>query len=304
MSTVAERDFSTFELGNNVYELADGLIPEIAVYLDVQLADEPNSEDLHRLVGKLGKNKVLRDNNEVTAINLETAARLLDRSGVQKPLDRSLWTPERGRSAEEKDLTIITGAIANWQDRTAKLVKTSIETGVLGGEVKIVAGNRIMDRPTEKTNTNVQMFFDEEGRYPTETQYALDFVLPEIGTRIGNGGATLVEYNTDKGDELAANFARDHKKMFDGVNPVPITFARVANAGVQLAVQFRNAIREYADPTFDEDHDSPEVFVFTDSFPIVRTEEEIADPVNYQSPYSGLRQAVLTAKMLHETATA
>jgi hypothetical protein len=303
MSEVAQRDFSNFELGDNVYELADGLIPEIAVHLDMKLGEEPNSEDMFKLVGKLGKNKVLRDNEEVTAINLKTAVNLLARSRVQKPLNRSLWTPEIGPFDDEDSLTIITGAIANWQDRAARLVKTGVETGMLSGKVKIVTGNRVMDRPTEKTNTNVQMFFDEEGRYPSETQYASDFVLPEIGARIGNGGATLVAYHTAKGDELAANFARDNKEMFDGVTPMPITFARVANAGVQLAVQFRSAIREHADPSFDEDHGSPEAFVLTDSFPIARTEEEIADPANFQSPYSGLRQAVLTAKVLHEAAT-
>lgn len=301
MTDVAERDFSNFELGDNVYELADGLIPEIAVHLDVKLGDEPNSDDMFMLVGKLGKNKVLRDNEEVTAINLATAANLLARSGVQKPLNRSLWTPEIGPFDDEDGLTIITGAIANWQDRTAKLVKTGIETRMLTGKVKIVTGNRVMDRPTEKTNTNVRMFFDEEGIYPTETQYALDFVLPEI-PRIGNRGTTLDAYNTKEGDELAANFARDNKKMFDGVTPMPITFVRVANAGVQLAVQFRSAIREYADPSFDEDHGSPEAFVLTDSFPIARTPEQVQDPAHYQSPYTGLRQAVLTAKMLREAA--
>ncbi len=308
MNRVAERDFSTFELGDNVYELADGLIPEIAVHLDVKLGDEPNSDDMFMLVGKLGKNKVLRDNEEVTAINLETAADLLDRSGVQKPLNRSLWTPDF-QVDPISGFTIVTGAVANWQDRTAMLVANGIKAGALSKTTRIITGSRVMGtKPgSEQSNPNVQAFLEEKGEYPTETQYAEQYVIPKI--KGAGGDIILTSYDTDSGDEIAANFAREanfltdpeeQRDMFrDGVQ---VTFARVANAGIQLAVQFRGAIREYAFSDFDKCPQLPEVFVVTDGFPIAKTPEEIADPAHFQSPYTGLRQAVLTAKMLHEAA--
>lgn len=294
-----DRDFSNFELGDNVYELADGLIPEIAVHLGIRLGDEPNSDDMFKLVGKLGKNKVLRDNEEVTAINLATAANLLARSGVQEPLDRSLWTSDLQPVDSESGysgMTIITGAVANWQDRTAKLVADGIKNGTLPRRTQIVAGNRVMDSKSDRTNPNIEEFYNAKGRYPTETEYAGTFVLPHITE--ADGIISLTSYDTKDGDRIASNFVRDTKISYqDGA---PIIFARVANAGIQLATQFRGSIREYADPEFDSDPKNPEVFIRTDSFSVARTPEQVQDPVHYQSPYTGLRQAVLTAKMLHE----
>lgn len=306
--SVAERDFSTFELGDNVYELAGGLVPQIAERLDIRLGDEPDSRAMYVLVGLLGKNKILRDNEEVTAIDVATAADFLDRSGVQKPLNRSLWTPEF-QVEPGAGFNVITGAVANWQDRTAKLVADGIRTGTLNEKTHLITGSRVMGKKpgSEQSNPNVQAFLKDKGTYPTETQYADRFVRPQIED--AGGDVTLTSYHTENGDEIAANFASEanfsadpemQKSLFkDGAQ---VTFARVANAGVQLAVQFRQAIRERVSPDFDGYPLMPEAFVVTDGFPIARTAEEIADPVHFQSPYTGLRQAILTAKMLHEAA--
>lgn len=308
MSEVAERDFSNFELGDNVYELADGLVPRIAGRFDISLGDEPDSRALYVLVGLLGKNKVLRENQEVTAIDLTTAADLLDESGVQKPLNRSLWTPEM-QVDPDAGLTIATGAVANWQDRTARLVANGIKDGILSKTTHLVIGSRVMgEKPgSEQSNPNVQAFLEEKGEYPTETQYADRFVRPRI--EAAGGDVILTSYHTEDGDEIAANFARKvdfsadaelQKGIFE--DGAQVAFARVANAGIQLAVQFRSAVREHISSDFDAYPHLPEVFVVTDGFSIARTPEEIADPVHYQSPYTGLRQALLTAKMLHEAA--
>jgi hypothetical protein len=308
MDVEARRDFSTFELGDNVYELASGLLPEIAECLDVQLGDEPSSDDMFNLVGKLGKNKVLRNNEPVTAIDLETAADLLNRSGVQKPLNRSLWTPDF-QVDPDGGFIIVTGAVANWQDRTAKLVANGIKAGTLSKTTHIITGSRVMGtKPgSEQSNPNVQAFLEEKGKYPTETQYAERYVIPKV--KDAGGDVILTSYDTDSGDKIAANFAKEANFSADSeeqrtmfIDGSQVTFARVANAGIQLAVQFRKAIREHVSPDFDGYRHLPEVFVVTDGFPIARTPEEVADPANFQSPYTGLRQAVLTAKMLHEAA--
>jgi hypothetical protein len=309
MSEVAQRNFQNYELGDNVYELAGGLIPEIADRLDFGLSDTPDSGEMFKLVGVLGKNKVLRNNQEVTAIDLETAADLLERSGVQDPLDRSLWTPGLKLTDLDRDgrnevgFTVLTGAVANWQDRAAQLVAEGIEDGSLPETVHVVTGTRVMDTKSDQSNPNVQAFHEEEDRYPTESEYSREFVLPTLA--LPGATVSLTFYDTDKGERVASNFVTDHKRLFLPVNGTrrAITFARVANAGVQLATQFRGAVIERVNPDFDNE-EVPEVFVRTDDFPIARTEEQKGDPANYQSPYTGLRQAVLTAKLLHETVTA
>lgn len=305
---VAERDFSNFELGDDVYKLANGLVPEIAGRLGFMLGEKPDSGHMHDLVGVLGKNKVLRDNARVQAINLEVAAELLERSGVQKPLDRSLWTPDR--KIDPSGLTIVTGAVPNWQDRATKLVAEEIHEGTISEEVRIVTGSRVMDRPSEKDHPNIRRFRSEAkkaskskrpkaGNYPTETQYAKRFALPAIRAE---GSSILTSYDVEDGEAIASNYARDYKELFRVGHP--IVFARVANAGVQLATQFRAAIREHANPEFDADPENPEVFILTDGFPIARNDDQVQDSANYQSPYTGLRQAVLTAKVLHEAVQA
>ncbi len=313
MSEVAERDFSTFELGDNVYELAGGLIPEIAERLNFELDNAPDPQEMYKLVGVLGKNKVLGANEEVDAIDLETAADLLDRSGVQKPLDRSLWTPDLkiGDLGPGPAFTVITGAVANWQDRTTKLVAEAIGEGTLGPEVRVVTGNRVMGKiKSEQVNLNVEKFYVEHGRYPTESEFATRYVLPVLNE--AGAQAILTSYDTDSGEKLADSFSRsiklseeDHEVSYEKLfePDIPVTFARVANAGIQLAVQFRQAIKANVSPKFDSE-EAPDVFIRTDSFPIAKTEEQKADSTNFQNPYTGLRQAVLTAKLLHEAATA
>lgn len=298
---VGERDFSTFELGDDVYRLADGLIPEVARRLGVILGEKPDSGHMHTLVGEVGKQRVLRDNKEPTAIDLEKAADLLERSGVQEALDRSLWTPNLQVGDLDSNMalgiTVVTGAVANWQDRTAQIVAEGIKAGTVPKKTEIITGNRLMDSKTEQVNPNVLKFYEEFGKYPTENEYAFSFVLPVI--REAGGQIAMTSYETKDGDSIAENFASD---LFESHEP--ITFARVANAGIQLAIQFRSAIREHANSEFDSDSDIPEVFIVTDSFPIARTLEDVQDPAHSQSPYTGLRQAVLTAKFLHEAAAA
>jgi len=254
--SATERNFNNFELGDNVYELADSLIPEIAEHLDFELGPEPSSDELYELVGKLGKNRVLGANEEVTAIDLETAADLLGRAGVQEAMDRSLWTPRLKAThiASENPnagFTVITGAVPNWQDRTAKLVAEGISEGSLRGTTYVVTGNRTMgvEDLSEAEHPNVKTFQKEKGILPTETQYAERFVVPVI--QAAGGEVALVSYETESGAELAHNFVRytrttGDKRSFERLFELgsrPITFARVANAGAQLAVQFRTAVR-------------------------------------------------------------
>lgn len=288
-----ERNFSNFILGDNVYELSGGLIPEIAERLEVPLSDTPDSAELGRLVGVIGKNKVLRDNVEITAIPQDEAADMVDRSGVQLPLSRSLRTPniQIPKDTDLKSLTatIMTGAVANWMDRTRAL----LESDPSQSKVYAVTGNRVMSSPTEVTNPQVAEFIKNNGVEPSESDYALEYVLPALTSR----SAELVAYQTADGDEIADKFVQDHPELFaDGSR---VSFARVANAGIQLALQFRKAARKL-NPDFDSNPADPQVYIRTDTLPVARTAEELKNATKFQSPFTGLRQVALTAKLINK----
>jgi hypothetical protein len=284
-----QRDFSDFYLGDNVYELAGGLIPEIAERLEVSIGDEPSSDDLQSIMAKVGPNKVLRDNAEITAIERDEMADMVERSGVQKPLRRSLWTPEIGIDYNIDGIVVL-GGVANWQDRMVKLMPELPEYK----RVFTLAGNRVMDGPTEKVNPNVQIQKGILGRYPTESEYTRNFISPVLTGQVGRFVVSK-SYDTKDGDVIFSEFFEENPGWLTS----KLALARVANAGVVMALQIRDAARKIS-PSYDSDKDDPQVFVATDTFPVSRTEGQDQDPANYQKAATALRQVVLTAKKLHE----
>ncbi len=295
LPSAADRNFNTYILGDNVYDLAANLIPDLAERVDIVLQDKPTSEALSRLVGALGPKPVLRDSNEPT-ITLEEAAQLVEESGVQEQLARSLWTPEF-EIPKQVDGIVITGGMANWQDRAANLLVSHAAGRHNPGKVYIPVGNRVMNTGTEVTNSNVSDFHHLYGRYPEESAYVEDYILPKLAT-VGYE-VHPIPYSTAAGETIADRFTSSHSELFN--NDSEVIFARVANAGIHLAVQMRQAAR-FQNPDFDSQPNKPQVFVLTDTFPTARTEEQKSEPKNYQSPYTALRQVALTAKLLHETA--
>ncbi len=294
-------DFSNYELGENVATLASGLLPEMADVFRVGISSNPTSDELGALVGAIGTKKTLRENEKGARAwlmqvmgseeaALTVAADWLNRSGVQQELNRSLWSPEL--TTPEEAVVIATGAVANWQDRTTKLV-----TSLSPRQVFLAAGTQVMSSVTEVINPNVVAWQEAHGTLPNQQQYAEDVVKPFLAA--AGHDVFLAPYDTENGEELAQRFIEDYERLFVG----PAAFTRVANAGIQLAVQFRNAARR-SNSAYDADRNNPQTFVITDSFPTARTVEE-AKPINakdFQSPYTGIRQVALTGKLLVEAA--
>ncbi|CAN5381829.1 hypothetical protein BH09PAT4_BH09PAT4_07820 [soil metagenome] len=289
-----KRDFSSFELGDNVYELADGIVPEIAEQLQVPIGPEPSSADLQEIMKKVGTNKVLRANEPVTAIDRDAMVDMVERSGIQLPLQRSLWTPRhaadgfrrlRGKGA---GVRLALGGVANWQDRVANKLEhdyTRIPLHLLGGQ-------RVMDTATEVSNPNVKEVHSKFGRYPTEAEYAASVVLPRL---VKNTNVLASSFDTTDGDEILKQFFDKNPQLLEK----RISVVRVANAGVVMALQVR-AVARTLNPDFDSNPRNPQLFVETDMLPVARTAKEDATPVNYQKAATALRQVVLTAKKLHE----
>ncbi|MCA9332757.1 hypothetical protein KDA00_02690 [Candidatus Saccharibacteria bacterium] len=307
MANLADTDLSNFELyelsqePHWVHEVADGVISEIAEVFDVVLSSETNSDELGRLVGAVGTSKVLQENigqvqevldREGSAIDI--AADWVVRSGVQKALDRSLWTPSL--TTPDDAMIIMTGAVANWQDRGAKLLIERVAAGHEAGFVSYPVGNRLMDSPTEITNPNVVAFHEAYGALPTESQYAEDVVAPRL---VENGYDVFMHAKQMKsGDEIASEFVKSDLN-YSSIANGQYVFVRVANAGIQLATQFRKAMKN-SRHGFDIGPENPQVYIVTDELPIARTDEQSKDPANFQNPMTAIRQVALTAKLLQE----
>lgn len=287
----AERDFANFRLGDNVYELANGLIPEIGERLDVEVGEQPTSTGLQGVMDVVGRNKVLRQNEEVTAIDPLTMADLVERSGVQKPLNRSLWTPGIYGTGPKIDAYVIMGAVANWQDRTAALFDRRGAKPIYS-----IAGTREMKTATEVTNPNIVRLFEKFHRYPTEAEYVASIVVPRI-VRTGRHDVLPIASNTDDGDELMFELFDKNPQLLEK----RLAVARVANAGIMMAVQLRT-VAQTLRSDFDADPRSPQVFVITDSLPVDHTPKQNGNPQRVQKAATALRQVVLTAKKLHEAA--
>lgn len=294
MST-EQRDFSNFYLGDNVYELAGGVIPEIADRLNVLIGDQPSSVDLQLVMEQVGVKKELRTNPDLE-LDRNVAADLVERSGVQNELRRSLWTPESSLQAGDVDAVIAMGGVANWQDRTTALI-----TDLPDVPVYLLGGTRVMQQPTEQANANVQTMHDRLGRFPTEAEYING--VPDEGIKgiivpkLEAAGRTVVpvSFKTGNGDAMLKEFFTSNTDLLYQ----RLAMARVANAGIVMAVQMRDAARRVAEETGHPAISDRRVFVATDSCPVARTDDQDNDAVHYQKAATALRQTVLTAKKLH-----
>lgn len=291
--SASERDFSNFYLGDSVYELASGVVPEIAERLDVTVSREPHSAELQEIMTKVGQNKVLRQNEEITAIDRRTMAELLEVSGVQRALRRSLWTPDLDASASNIDAVVMLGGVANWQDRTAKVISKGRK--YKDTPIYLLGGSRVMDTPTEVTNPNIAAFHETFRRYPTEARYIASVIAPRL-KRVGHQ-VMVNTYDIKNGDEILWKLFEENGHLFFA----RLALARVANAGIPMAVQMRDAGRS-GFKHFDTNPKKPQTFVITDEFPVSKTEKQDSNATKYQKAATGVRQLVLTAKKLHEAA--
>jgi len=298
-------DFSNFELmghpdeWDDPRELADGLLYRMAEMIDPQheqvdlRGDVADPAQIGKLQGLVGKNKVLRDNHEPDAWDLIGLADIVEQSGVQKPLNRSLENPDEPVPAGAT--LVMTGGMANWMDRGGnllvrtedmdnELVETVTELGRAAGAVILGTGNRKANTGTEKTNPHVIAFGREAGTYPTETSYAGKYVVP----RLERNGLAIIPYGfeTDKGQEVANGIVERNPDAFTG----NVAAVRVANAGMQLAEQIARAAKK--------EGVNPRMYVVTDGFPIARTEEQVNNAAEYQNPRTAARQIVATARAI------
>lgn len=296
-------DFSNYYLrALDINTVAGGVVPEMAHVFGVALDQNDLTSSLGQLVGAMGQSKVLQENTAdvreklgiVSGDAVEIAAGWLEKSGVMKQLDRSLWTPEL-QTPDDVEAIVVSGAVANWQDRAFTLLVGRVEAGKTPGRVYIPVGDRVMNSPTELTNPNIVNMADaRQGSLPTETDYAEGIgrpLLQAAGYRV-----EVMPYSGLNGDQIAERFVEERPGFFDRPKG-KIAFARVANAGIMLATQFRQAAHAQG-IDFDKDPDNPQLFILTDTFPIAKTEKDAKNAAEFQNPLTAMRQIAVTAKHL------
>lgn len=290
---VQQRDFSSFKLGDNPNELAEGLMYAVFDHMSVvvdPMDSVPVPEEYDALIAALGRNKVLRESHPAVSWDPNQLADLIEASGLQKPLNRSLWNPDL--PTPDSAARFATDAVANQQDR----IVATLADHVGDGSLWVQAGNRVMDSVTEKPNPHIQDFYEQHGRYPTGAEYAGRYVLPHV-VEAGYSDVHFQAQPTSKGDEIMLNFVNKHPALTQFRKELAVV--RVANAGVMQALQLRKAATLIR-PSFDHDRQHPQLFVLTDTLPVARTEEQAADPTHFQKPETALQQLAVTGKLLAE----
>lgn len=284
-----ERDFHNFELKvDRVYDLGGAVLPEIAELVGVNIGETHNEEGLVALWNELGPNPELRKNPDNPNIEREVAADLVERSGIMLPLDRSISSPVYEVQDFEVPNIVMTGGVWGWMRRSAK-----VATELSPRHVIIGAGDRIMKGPTEKDQPDVAAVFEETGNYPTEQQYMREVIAPEL-VEAGHT-VSISEFTKMNGDQIAAGIVEKHPELLEE----RFVAIRVPNAAVQLGAQIELAIRAQ-NSVYNSDSHDPRSFVMSDTLPVARTEEQDADPTNYQKAQTALRQVAVTGLMLHK----
>lgn len=289
--SVTERNFATYELGDDPRLLADGLLLEIGHATGYAWTASPTEEDLAGLVGHIGPEKWLQANIGLVQEHLRSsddavtvAADWTDRSGILTPMHRSFAYAEIA-VPEEFDTATFNSAVARWMLRRANHLKELTGQGIRVGGAVIVAGSREM-KATE--SPFVEDYAHLHGKLPTEAQfanYALKGYLEDAGI-----DTEIIAVDSEKGDELVRVSA---EAIGDSG-----TVLAVANApaAIQVAGQYRLAARELY-PGFDARGE--QLFMSSDKIDVARHGEP---PATHQNPFTALGQIARSGLFLGRNA--
>lgn len=281
-------DFSTYELGQNPYDLADGILREIAAATGYTLGEQPTDTELSGLISHLGPTKTLQDN--ITLVQEELGSGIdattvvadwIERSGVLIPLQRAFADNEP--TPNEFDAVVWSGGVANWILRRTAITERLDPERV--GTVTIVAGNRQMREAEHQLVIN---YARKEGKLPSEADFISAYILGRLG--LAGFDSSLLRVDSGNGDQILDELFAVHRSLLDKSVVVP---SNAPNA-IQAAGQLRLAAKR-AYVTFDNTHN--QVYMMSDSVPVARRGEGTA---THQNPFSALGQIARNALFLHK----
>lgn len=279
-----------FSLENNVYDLSNGLIPEMAQAFGHELTDEPDVANLGELIDAVAPEKELQKNiglvQERLGTRKDSLALVQDwskRSGLLLPVLRSIDShmppalfvkeddAEIRHGISSFDVAIITGGVRNWMLRRAMLLAQFSGSFAVDKAV-LIGGTREM-KPAEGPDV-------EEGM--TEGDYLNKIISPRLGN-LGMENETI-HIGSRVGDEIMREGAKELLKMVDETKKIAV----ISNAGawIQNAGQMRRGLIEARkSPIFDDSADDTfdGLFVASDR---VQLGTGIESTNTHQNPYT------------------
>lgn len=282
MTSPQERTFNNFQLEDDPALLANGVVPEIAERLGFSV--DFKRDGYGGFVQACGLEML-------EAWDIQQAAALATRSGIQEPLNRSLWFPLA--TVSDQAPVVLPGANANLQDRAAQLV-----AALPNRDVFIPVGNRVMSSPTEINHPGVMRVAGiSKGAIPTEQRY-VEMTIKPLLEDAGKTVSTFA-YNTQFSDVIMRQFVQENAELFSS----RVAIALGANTGVQCALQMASAAGELPGKRLQDVYEWPGISVITDTLPLATTEQQLRNPKEYQNPYIAIRQIGVTAMMLDAAAS-
>lgn len=253
LTTPAERNFNSFYLGDNPYELADGLLRQMAETVGVRIADEQDPSAIERLRSTVE----VRGAAPWTSLEL---GRMIKSSGVYMPLDRSLDNPIN--QTPDTAIRVVVGTEAEQQDRVADLLVTRPEDAAHSAVI-VATSDKELSSKRGIANTNVKRFADKHDRLPTASEYASRFVVPRL--QEAHYVVDQLAVDTEQEHEVVKALAEQEGRL-RVCNVVTVETSAVA--GIHLAVRLRTALRKHY-PRFDHtNRKTPQLYMLTNGRPL------------------------------------
>jgi hypothetical protein len=296
-------DFSNYDLErDNIYELAGGVVPEIAAAADFDLREEPAGHEgqleepaqpaekpLRGLVGALGPDKELQKNigrvkEALGEDALEVAIEWEERAGLMYPVKRA-YVKDTSIPQTKNKKGVINGGTASWMlRRRNEAERLDPEEDI--EEIVLAAGNREMSITEHPLVATYQR---KHGKLPTEADFLEKYVADHLRS-LGHTVEPVVRADSTSAKEVFNTLIAERP---DILNNIVVVIANAPNA-IQAAGQLRLGARR-ADAAFDSNGD--QLFMQSDSFPLARRSESKA---THQDPFSGLSQLLRNALILYQ----
>lgn len=304
--SVRESNFRDYDLGDiaasagGVYELADGLIPELAGYLGQDgLSPVADEGELRQLIGAVGEFKELQQNIPNIAASmspqkdrLRLAGDLVLRADVLRRLERNFVVDEP--APRTIDHVVITGGVGRWMERRGQQLEAVAQQTKIG-QVHLMTGERKL-KPEE--GESAQFVIKKMGgdNLATESDFATVWLHDLSAEKLGLN-TKHARVRSQKGSEIFAEGIAENEHILDGtimvIGNAPSTLMTTAEFSMQ-AIAHR--------PYFNSNHD--QLFMSGDSYRLARTEAQAESPATHQNPYTGLAQVLRNALLLHRASEA
>lgn len=296
-------DFTNYDLSqDNIYELADGVIPEIAATANFDLIEEsvgqhsqvqgqpqPAEKPLRGLVGLLGPDKELQKNigrvkEALGEKALEIVIEWEEHSGIMYPVKRAYLKNTPIPKTKEK-IAVINGGTASWMlRRRAQAERLDPKEDVT--EIIMAAGKREMSTDEHQLVSTYQR---RHGKLPTEADFLDEYVVGHLRD-LGHNTSPVVRADTKNAKEVFDTLVAERP---DILSNIVVVIANAPNA-IQATGQLRLGARR-ANTTFDSNGD--QLFMDSDSFPLARRGE---DKSTHQNPFTALSQLARNALILYQ----